>query len=154
VTFGIVLATHRRYDEARRQLETALSLGADGPAVWYYLAESTYHLSPDEIDSARKQVERALEFETDNPWAHALAGRIAFEQEQYEKAVAQLREAVRLRPSLLQAHYDLAKAYAILGRKEDAQAETEQVRLIRERYPSGEEDPAIAPNPLLPGQAQ
>lgn len=154
VTFGIVLATHRRYEEARRQLETALSLGADGPAVWYYLAESTYHLSPDEIDSARKQVERALEFETDNPWAHALAGRIAFEQEQYEKAVAQLREAVRLRPSLLQAHYDLAKAYAILGRKEDAQAETEQVRLIRERYPSGEEDAAIAPNPLLPGQAQ
>ena len=149
---GIVLATHRRYEDARRQLETALTLGAGGPAVWYYLAESTYRSSPDEIDSARKQVERALDLQPDHAWAHALAGRIAFEQEQYEKAVTQLREAIRLRPHMLQAHYDLAKAYAILGRAAEERAEIEQVQTIRERFPGGDEDPVIAPNPWFSGQ--
>lgn len=55
---------------------------------------------------------------------------------------------------MLQAHYDLTKVYAILGRKAEEQAEIEQVRTIRERFPGGDEDPVLAPDSLLGGYVQ
>jgi tetratricopeptide (TPR) repeat protein len=151
VVYGILLATHERFPAARRRLETALALGADDAVVWYYLAKSTWRAAPGEIDSARKQIERAVELAPGDPAAHALAGRIAFEQKQYDRASEQLREAIRLRPQFVEAHADLAKTYGALGRKQEERGEMEQVRQIRERYPNGEPEAAGA-DALLAGQ--
>ena len=149
--YGIVLATHGRFEEARRRLETALALGADDAVVWYYLAKSTRQAAPGEVDSARKHVERALELAPQDPAVLALAGRIAFEQKQYDRAAERLQAAIRLGPQLVEAHADLAKTYAALGRHQDEQAELERVRVIRERNPSGEAE-AAGVDALLPRQ--
>lgn len=138
VVYGIVLATHGQFKEARRRLETALALGADDAVLRYFLAKSTWQAEPGEVDSARKHVELALELAPQNPAVLALAGRIAFEQKRYDRAAEQLQAAIRLRPELVEAHADLAQTYAVLGRKQDEQAELEQVRLIRERNANGD----------------
>ena len=41
-----------------------------------------------------------------------------------------MREAVRLRPQLLEAHANLARAYTALDRQPEAQAELERVKTL------------------------
>ena len=139
---GIVLDTHKRYDEARQMLETAIALGASGPDAYFYLADATMRTSPERMDDAEKAVWHALELAPGDPWARALAGRIAFEKRQYQRAADLLRQAVEQRPGFAQAHYHLAQALSALGRKQEAQAELETLRSIREKYPMADEAPA------------
>ncbi|HVX67291.1 MAG TPA: tetratricopeptide repeat protein, partial [Bryobacteraceae bacterium] len=139
---GIVLDTHKRYDEARQMLEVAVTLGARGPEAYFYLADATLRTSPERIDAAEKAVSQALALTPSDPWALALAGRIAFERKQYDRAIELLRESLRLRPGMAQAHYHLAQAYSAVGRKEEAQTELGELRSIREKYPMADEAPA------------
>jgi tetratricopeptide (TPR) repeat protein len=139
---GIILDTHKRYDEARQMLEVAVALGARGAEAYFYLADATLRTSPERIDEAERAVRQALALTPSDPWALALAGRIAFERKQYDRAIELLREGLRLRPGMAQAHYHLAQAYSAVGRKDEAQAELEQLRRIREQYPMADEAPA------------
>jgi tetratricopeptide (TPR) repeat protein len=137
---GIILETYKRYDEARQMIETAVMLGARGGEAYFYLAESTLYTSPDRIEDAEKAIQQALPLAPDDPWVHALAGRIAFEKKQYTEAVAQLQEAIRLRPHLVQAHYNLAQAYKAMGERRESELELEQVTMIHLKFPDSEED--------------
>ena len=128
VARGIVLGTHGSFEEARQALETAVSLGARSPETYYYLAGSSLRSTPKRIDAAEKAAGQALELAPADPWIQALAGRVAFEKGDYATAVQRLREAIRLRPGLAQAHNALAQAYNALGRKQEAQAEAEQFK--------------------------
>lgn len=58
--------------------------------------------------------------EVDEALAYLNMGMSLLDQEQHERAVGCLREAVRIDPSLPQAHARLAEAYAALGRKDRA----------------------------------
>jgi predicted Zn-dependent protease len=75
-----------------------------------------------------------------DPWIQALAGRIAYEKQDYDGAVQHLREAIRLRPNNLQARYTLAQAYRALGQQDDAAREAEQVQHLRQENPKADED--------------
>jgi len=140
VASGIILDSHKQYEEAEKSLETAIALGARSPEAYFYLAESTLHAAPDRIDAAQKAITRAEELAPDDPWVRALAGRIAFEKGDYHTAVAELREAIKLRPNFVQAHYNLARAYGAMGRKQDSEAEAQQVAEIRQKFPHADED--------------
>jgi len=140
---GIILQTHRSPEEALRELTTATALGAREPAGYYYLAEATLQAKPDESEAAQRAIQEALALDSGDAWAHALAGRICYERGQYDNALKELREAVRLRPQLVQAHYNLARVYSALGRGQDARNESEQVRELRERFPHEAEDPDL-----------
>ena len=61
----------------------------------------------------------------------ALAGRVALENSDYKTAAARFGEAVRLAPTLIAAHTGLAEAYAALGDKQKAQAETDAAKKIQ-----------------------
>jgi len=140
---GIILQTHRSSEEALAELNAAIALGARDPAGYYYLAEATLQARPDESEAAQRAIREALALDPGDPWVHALAGRVSYVRGQYEDAVKELREAIRLRPVLVQAHYNLARVYTALGRTSDAHVESEQVRELRERFPHEAEDPDL-----------
>ncbi len=76
VAQGVVLETHRHYEEARKALETAVALGARSAEVYYYLAESAVgSKAPSGI--AEKAIGKAVAMAPEDPWIGALAGRIA-----------------------------------------------------------------------------
>lgn len=146
VTYGILLEGQKRSDEAKAQLETALALGASGPQVHFYLAKSTLSAVPDRLDDAAKEIGEALasaDLDT-NPamqaLIEALAGRIAYDKQNYKGAVQHLRVAIRLRPRNLQARYTLAQAYTALGQTDDAAREAEQAQHLREENSKADDD--------------
>jgi Flp pilus assembly protein TadD len=128
VARGVVLATHGEFEEARKALETAVSLGARSAVTYYYLADSTLRSAPKGTDAAGTAAAQALKLAPADPWIQALAGRVAFEKGDFTTAVERLREAIRLTPGLAQAHNFLAQAYNSLGQKQEAQAEAEQFK--------------------------
>ena len=129
---GIILDTHRHYEEARRAMETAVALGARGPVTYYFLAESTLRSGAAGKDAAETAIRQALGLSPDDPWIQALAGRIALERGEYQLAVERLRAAIRLRPHFVEAHNGLAQAYGALGRKQEAAVELEHIRKVRQ----------------------
>lgn len=144
LTYGILLEGQKRSEEAKAQLETALALGASGPQLYFYLAKSTLSAAPDRLDDAAREIDQAMATGPADPSLQApiqaLAGRIAYEKQDYHGAVQYLREAIRLRPNYLQARYTLAQAYRALGQPDDAAREAEQVQHSREENPNADED--------------
>jgi tetratricopeptide (TPR) repeat protein len=76
VAHGIILATHRRFEEARPALETAVALGARSPEAYYYLADCTLRSAPTRIDAAKAAIRRALQLAPGDPWIRSLARRL------------------------------------------------------------------------------
>jgi tetratricopeptide (TPR) repeat protein len=144
VTYGILLEGQKRAEAAKAQLETGLALGASGPQVYFYLAKSTLNATPDRLDDAAGEIGKAMAMEPPDTSLQAmiqtLAGRIAYEKQDYDGAVRHLREAIRLRPSNLQARYTLAQAYRSLGQPEAAASEAEQAERLQEENPRADED--------------
>jgi tetratricopeptide (TPR) repeat protein len=143
VTYGILLEGQRRSEEAKNQIDTAIALGASGAQVYFYLAKTITSATPERMDDAAKAISKALALSPGDPYIQALAGRIAYEKHDYDGAVEHLREAVRLQPNYVQAHYTLAQAYRALGRTQDAAHESEQLRSLRQADPDAERDEAI-----------
>ncbi|HYW42922.1 MAG TPA: tetratricopeptide repeat protein [Bryobacteraceae bacterium] len=59
VAHGIILDTHRHYEEARQALETAIALGARGPETDFFLADSKLRPGPARKDAADTAVRQA-----------------------------------------------------------------------------------------------
>ena len=140
VASGMILATHQHYEEARQALETAVALGARGPETYYFLADCT--LRSGRKDDAERLIQQALKLPPEDPWIQALAGRIAVERGEYQVAIERERAAIRQRPRLVEAHNILARAYAALGRKQEADAELQQVRNLQ-KAPLNDEPPYL-----------
>ncbi len=126
---GMILATQRHYEEARQALETAAALGANSPETYFFLADCA--LRTGRKDAAEPLIRQALKLSPGDPWIQALGGRIAFARGEYQPAVERDRAAIHLRPHFIEAHTGLARAYAALGRKQEAEAELEQARTMQ-----------------------
>ena len=146
---GIILETYKRYEEARQMMETAISLGAEGPEAYFYLAESTMYSAPDQLPAAQKAIERAEALAPEDPWIHAIAGRIALGRKQFDKAAEELQRATELRPHFAQAYYLLAQAHKALGQTAKAESELEMVQKIHRDFPNAEADTVDVKNSLF-----
>ncbi len=146
---GILLETYKRYDEARQMVENAVALGAQGPEAYFYLAESTMYSSPDQLPAAQKAIERAESLAPQDPWIHAIAGRIALGRKQFDRAADELQKATELRPHFAQAYYNLAQAHKALGETEKAHSELEMVEKIHREFPNAEADTYELKNSLF-----
>lgn len=73
---GIILAAHGQFDEARRALHNAVSLGAHSPEVWSCLADATLRSAPDRIADAEAAIAEALKLAPDDPGLKAFAGSV------------------------------------------------------------------------------
>jgi Flp pilus assembly protein TadD len=142
VARGVILAAHRHFEEARRALETAVSLGARSPEAWFYLAESTIRSAPDRTGDAEAAVREALKLAPQDSGIQTLAGQIAYQKGDFKTAAERQRKAIQLRPGSAEAHRELAQSYAALGRKQDAQAEKEIAQAMEKESPDkGDEAP-------------
>ena len=129
---GIILNINKKPAEARRALEVAVALGADTPEAYYYLALSITESSPDGGQPARQAIAAALELNGNDAYIRALAGKLAYADGDYSRAIDHLQQAIRIYPDLFQAHYNLANVYRAAGDEEKALAEMKEVRRIRE----------------------
>jgi tetratricopeptide (TPR) repeat protein len=132
---GIILATHRKPEQALQSFRTAIALGEKTASAYYYVADLTRVVTPKDTQAVRQAISEALQLDPNDALSHALAGRIALEEEDPAGAVEQLKEAIRIRPDLAEAHYSLMTAYKKLGDMTDAKAEQEIFRHIREQNP-------------------
>jgi serine/threonine protein kinase len=71
---GMLLAELKRYDEANRDLQSALVRGADPAEVHYQFA--LIHLAQQDRAAARKDLVQALEHEPEHSGAHALMAKL------------------------------------------------------------------------------
>jgi tetratricopeptide (TPR) repeat protein len=133
---GMILATHGHYEDARAVLETAIALGANSPEAYFFLADCTLRSSAGRKDVAETLIRQALKRAPGDPWIEALAGRIALQRGENQLAVDRERAAIRQRPRWIEAHNTLSRAYAALGRKQEAEAEREQIRAIQKASPN------------------
>jgi len=137
---GIIQATHRKPQQALQSFRTAIALGEKTATAYYYVADLTRMVTPTDREATRQAISEALQLDPNDALSRALAGRIALEDEDPGKAVQQLKEAVRLRPNLAEAHYSLMTAYTKLGRMDEAKAEEATFRRLREQYPESDND--------------
>lgn len=113
------------FQSAASTLEVALKQdGGDGEAA-FYLAESWARLGG--WNKARDFYAYALSHQYAYGPAYYGLGRAHVELAEFAAAVDPLTRAIALQPSLINAHFQLAKAYRQLGRSKEAE---EQARLF------------------------
>jgi tetratricopeptide (TPR) repeat protein len=127
---GILLAAHAKPAEGRKLIESAIALGANDSEAFFYLAETINNSASNEIDAARTALERAIQLEPDDPYAHALLGKFELDAGKIDQAITHLRRATQLMPELAQAHNRLAQALTRAGRTAEAAAEAEITRKL------------------------
>ena len=150
---GILQATHRKPEEALQSLRTAIALGERTPSAYYYLADVTRMTRSQDREGVWQAITEALRLDPKDASSHALAGKIALEEENPAKASEQLQEAIRLRPDFAEAHYSLSIAYRKLGHAKEAAAEMDIFRRIREQSPDSEDDTAGIRQMLFAGES-
>jgi len=82
---------------------------------------------------AKNAFERALAFKSDNVESLLGLGQCELELKNYPAAVDKLQSVLRLDPARLLAHFYLSRAFAGLGRSEDAQHEAALHQLMMEQ---------------------
>jgi len=109
-------------DDARRQLERALSLAPGLTGARYELAELA--LNDGELDSAEKLLESVLKQNPNDAKANMAMGDITMRKGKLNEARMFLEKAIRQDPELAAAHYKLSILY--FRKHETAQAEREK----------------------------
>ena len=138
-----------RSEQARRLLETAISLGANDPNVYYYLASSISHDRPDELEAAHKAIQKAVELNPNDAYIQSLAGRIAYQRKDYHAALEHLNTALRLWPDMVEAHQNLAAVYRAEGDREKSGAELKEIVRIKQANPTADQTPPLPMEGLL-----
>ncbi len=146
---GISLETRLRSGEALPLLETAISLGAHDPNVYYYLASALNHDRPDDLDGAQKAIQKAVELNPHDVYVQSLAGKIAYQRKDYPAAVEHLNAALALWPDMLEAHQALAGVYRARGDKEKSVAELKEIVRIKQENPTADQTPPLPASDML-----
>jgi len=118
---GSVYAKVGRYEEAAAEFKKELQVNPNDSLALWKLGELGLRSDP---QSVRGYLQRAVTLNPDLPQAALAYGRLLARVGETEKAVEQFQRVVRLAPEEDSVHYHLAKAYRLLGRVEQAQAET------------------------------
>jgi tetratricopeptide (TPR) repeat protein len=118
---GAVALAEGRINDARRQLDRAIAVGSRDAATYfeYAMLERDTNAPPDRINEL---LARTVAIHPDFAAAHFLLGTRLTDDARYQDAVAELREAVRIRPRESNYWYALGYAQAKLGKTEDALA--------------------------------
>ncbi|MGA2606995.1 MAG: tetratricopeptide repeat protein [Terriglobia bacterium] len=146
---GISLETRVRSAQAKPLLETAISLGASDPNVYYYLASAITHDRPDDIEAAYKAIQKAVELNPNDVYIQSLAGKIAYQRKEYQAALEHLSAALRLWPDMVEARQTLAGVYRATGEKEKSIAELKEILRIKQENRTADQTPPFPMDSLL-----
>ena len=72
-----MLAAQQHFDDARKALETAVSLGAHSPETLYALAETSFRSTPPHGEAAQAAIGRALNAAPGDAQLKTLAGKLS-----------------------------------------------------------------------------
>ncbi|MCX7805022.1 MAG: tetratricopeptide repeat protein, partial [Planctomycetota bacterium] len=119
----------RRYAEARKALESALSRDPDNPELLLLLARTYIRL--DKPDLARDVAEAALRLQPSNPYVRADLGLAIALCGEPREGLKECSAALRLNPKLPEALFNRAKIYRMMKRYEEAIEDLIQAVLLR-----------------------
>ena len=119
-TFGVFLLAEEQ-DAAIDQFERELRLSPFHVEAMLQIAVEKNLRA--ENDAARPLAEKAVELAPTLPAARNVLGRVLLELGETDRAIRELEEGIALAPNHRQMHFELARAYARAGRKEDAERE-------------------------------
>jgi len=146
---GVILTIRRRPSEAEPLLVTAISLGAESPVAYYYLALARTTETPPRPPEAQEAIVKALQLNPEDAFNQSLAGRIAFLLDDYHTAEKHLQAALRLWPDMVEAHQTLSGVYRALGEKEKSVAELKEVLRIKQATRDADQSPPFPTGDLL-----
>jgi tetratricopeptide (TPR) repeat protein len=138
---AIILVGQAKAEQARPLLETAIALGARDALAYYNLALADIESYPPDRAAAKKAIEKALALDPNDPYTQSLAGRIAYQEKDYQAALEHLTAAVRLWPDMVEAHQTLSATYRALGEKQKSIAELKEVLRIKQQIRSADQEP-------------
>jgi tetratricopeptide (TPR) repeat protein len=126
---GNVLAAQNETDRAESEYRTAIDLSPGQPRTYYQLALLLHARQDDAGETAL--LTRALVADEHYAPAHCEMGRILLGQRRLDDAVIQLNLAIQDNPRMEQAYFLLARAYAGLGQKDQADVMVKQYTELR-----------------------
>jgi tetratricopeptide (TPR) repeat protein len=109
----------KNWDQAEKDLQTALLFEPDQPYVLNYLGYSWADQGIN-LDKAAEMIEKAVRLKPDDGAIVDSLGWIYFRMGQYDKAVATLEKAIQLAPTEPELNDHLGDAYWNVGRKSEA----------------------------------
>jgi TolB-like protein/DNA-binding winged helix-turn-helix (wHTH) protein/Tfp pilus assembly protein PilF len=116
--YGWHLATLGRHDEAVAELEKAKSLDPLSLIIGADLAEEL--LIAHRYDEALKQIRETMNMDPFFALTHYVLGEVSAQKHMPNEAIAELQKAVELSPGSTAFAANLANAYAVSGRREEA----------------------------------
>ena len=139
---GRLQARQKQYDEACRSLETALELRPEFTDIYLELARAS--ASRGDPEAGLKYCDLARQRHFDDGRVHVLKAKILESLKRRNEAVRSLREAVRIQPTLWEAHDMLGAELGLEGDFAGAQAEFEEVVRLQPGYAEGHLNLGIA----------
>lgn len=117
--------TIKNYSEAIRQSKRAIELAPEVSLYYESLADIYYELQ--NYIEAKKYYKEAVFIDPKNTRAHTFLGILQSKDKEHESAIKSLETAVSLDSSNVDIRYNLALAYEVAGRKDEAKAEYSKV---------------------------
>jgi tetratricopeptide (TPR) repeat protein len=130
---GYLYWKQRRYVEAIREFQAELKTQPEHGQALTYLGDAEMRMEHQKL--AEELLRRALAVDENLRLAHLDLGILLAAKNDSSGAAGHFREAIRIDPSKSDAHYRLGRLWNSLGRRDDAQAEFEQVRKLAEEQP-------------------
>jgi len=93
--WAVLLMDHGDYEEAVRQLRTAVGQDAKNPLVYSLLAEALYWA--DHLEEAEKEATRAISLDSSSAQAYLVRGDARRSQEKFDQAITDYDQSLRFR---------------------------------------------------------
>ena len=139
---GRLQAQQKKYDDACQSLETALRLQPGFTDIYLELGRAS--ASRGDPQAGLQYCDLAQQRHLDDGRVHLLKAKILESLKRRNEAIRSLREAVRIQPTLWEAHDMLGAELALEGDFAGAQAEFEEVVRLQPTYAEGHLNLGIA----------
>ena len=120
LSLGSILREQGKFDEAKRNIETARQLEPNSPAAISQLID--LEIQTNQYEAALRRVHEQLERSADSAFAHFLEGKIYASQKMWDKAAVALLAALEGKPDYPSASNLLVSTYLAANRFSDALA--------------------------------
>ncbi|HXX15733.1 MAG TPA: protein kinase [Candidatus Eremiobacteraceae bacterium] len=129
--YGLYLAATGRKEESIRELKLASEIDPKSLIIRANLG-FVYYLAGD-YDRAEDVEKNAIQMDPSFITAHSYLGQIYVEKKQYTEAIDEFRTALSLSPGDVAGQVDLAYAYAVSGKKAQADEIMQELRSNQEK---------------------
>jgi tetratricopeptide (TPR) repeat protein len=131
VKLGIGYKNLRKYDQAIKHLNTAISLELKNE--WAYIELGLTYNQKGEYDKAIENLNEAISLEPKNEWAYRALG-LAYEgQGEYDRAIENFRRAIEIEPTKW-AYAGIADTYTLKRDYKEARASVERALEVDKTY--------------------